>query len=386
MVDGKFYDASIYRADPSPMALDPGVVYEAERNGSSAGLFTVGNALQVGHNWYGLGQWQSSQDLQAAKEARAKQEAQAKAAQKVEAQDEDSGPPVLRRPSNEKQPAPNSPSKAPQMPPQPQQTAKATPPPPPAAAPPPPSSPDEYDPNRPVLRRGAPVAASKADETWSPDETTTSASKNGKQSAPSGPKIEQMPAVSDADGPELRPYTFDLKPEERDADYKKMLGYAQDAVTKYERLRHSDFSSAQLGENEFHFFDVDLSNQPVFVLTAPATVNFGATPRHPTRRRGTRTTTQLNETAPGKQEQAYVTVVGRVDLYGELKPIFSSITDSLHLDEIPRLQLIDAVDVDGDGRGELLFQETTDSGKGYIIYRVTPDQLTQLFDTLGPED
>jgi hypothetical protein len=47
--------------------------------------------------------------------------------------------------------------------------------------------------------------------------------------------------------------------------------------------------------------------------------------------------------------------------------------------------LIDAADVDGDKRGELLFQETTDSGTGYVIYRVYPDQLIQLFDTLGPE-
>ena len=45
LVDGKFYDASEYKADPVPMALDSGTVYEAEESGDSLGLFTVSGAL-----------------------------------------------------------------------------------------------------------------------------------------------------------------------------------------------------------------------------------------------------------------------------------------------------------------------------------------------------
>jgi hypothetical protein len=203
---------------------------------------------------------------------------------------------------------------------------------------------------------------------------------------PAQPKIEQLPAISDANGPELRSYAFSLSSGERNLDYQKMINYAQEAVSKYERLRHPDFANTQLGASDFRYFDVDLSNEPVFVLTAPATVNFGAVPRRPTRRRSAARSAQMNEPAPGRQEQAYVTVVAKVDLYGDLKQIFSSVTDSTHLDEIPRLQLIDAVDVDGDSRGELLFQETTDSSTGYVVYRVYPDQLTKLFDSQGPVD
>ncbi|HEV2118127.1 MAG TPA: hypothetical protein VGR48_18970, partial [Terriglobales bacterium] len=382
--------ASIYRADPVPMALDSGIVYEAERTGSSVGLFTVGNALHAGSNWYGLGHWETNEEMQRAREARAKEEEQAKAAKRAEAQAEDSGPPVLRKSGGGKPPSPippppsTPPSQKPPTTPPPQ-TAKTTPPAPPAPATPS-SGPDEYDPNRPVLRRGAPATMSQ-EETWpaemAPAKPATGAAAG--KTAPAQPNIEQLVAISDSDGPELRSYTFSLKPVERDADYKKMAGYAQDAVSKYERLRHTDFASAQLGATDFRVFDVDLSNEPVFVLTAPATVSFGAVPRPATRRRSARPATRMNEPVPGKQEQAYVTVVGKVDLYGEVKQIFSSVTDSTHLDEIPRLQLVDAVDVDGDNRGELLFQETTDSGTGYIIYRVYPDQLIQLFDTLGPE-
>jgi len=387
LINGQFYDAGIYRADPRPMALDPGIVYEAERSGSSVGLFTVGNALQVGNNWYGLGHWESNEDIQQAKQARAREEEQAKAAKRAEAAAEDSGPPILRKsggtqPSSAPPPSPPpSPKPAPAPP---AETAKTTPPPSP-----PPASPrggsDEYDPNRPVLRRGAPAATSQ-EETWPAElAPAKSAGTTAGKAAPAEPKIEQLVAISDADGPELRSYDFNLNPVERDADYKKMTSYAQDAVSKYERLRHTDFASAQLGATDLRVFDVDLSNEPVFVLSAPATVNFGAVPRAATRRRPAPRTTQLNQPVPGKQEQAYVTVVGKVDLYGEVKLIFSSVTDSTHLDEIPRLQLIDAADVDGDKRGELIFQETTDSGTGYVIYRVYPDQLLQLFDTLGPE-
>src|SRR6202050_2051758 len=45
LVDGKFYDASAYKADPVPMALEGGTVYEAEQAGDSLGLFTVNGAL-----------------------------------------------------------------------------------------------------------------------------------------------------------------------------------------------------------------------------------------------------------------------------------------------------------------------------------------------------
>src|SRR5579863_9252272 len=58
MVDGEFYDASAYKAAPVPMALESGTVYEAERTGTSLGLFTVTSALEGPNNtWAGAGTW-----------------------------------------------------------------------------------------------------------------------------------------------------------------------------------------------------------------------------------------------------------------------------------------------------------------------------------------
>jgi hypothetical protein len=43
------------------------------------------------------------------------------------------------------------------------------------------------------------------------------------------------------------------------------------------------------------------------------------------------------------------------------------------------LELIDAVDADGDGRGELLFREVGDAGSAFVVYRVIGDRLYPLF-------
>ncbi len=73
-------------------------------------------------------------------------------------------------------------------------------------------------------------------------------------------------------------------------------------------------------------------------------------------------------------------MIARTNLEGELQKLFYSQTDSRHLDVTPRMDLIDAVDADGDGRGELLFRETSDAGNFYAIYRVTADGLWTLFE------
>src|SRR5690242_8260395 len=58
MVDGKFYDASVYKADPVPMTLQPETVYEGTKAGLSQGLFTVRTGVQA-PGWYGLGIWKT---------------------------------------------------------------------------------------------------------------------------------------------------------------------------------------------------------------------------------------------------------------------------------------------------------------------------------------
>jgi hypothetical protein len=115
---------------------------------------------------------------------------------------------------------------------------------------------------------------------------------------------------------------------------------------------------------QFRGFDVWLTNQPVIILSAEAHM----------------------PAAPGvaaAAEPYSVMLVVRTDIYGNLRKLYSGVTDKFHLDVTPRLELIDAVDADGDGRGELLFRETTDAGSGYLIYRATADKLWKMFDSLN---
>jgi hypothetical protein len=76
----------------------------------------------------------------------------------------------------------------------------------------------------------------------------------------------------------------------------------------------------------------------------------------------------------------YVTLVARVNYQGELNRLMTVTADSTHLDLNPRLDLIDAVDADGDNRAELLFRKITDTGGSYVLYRMTPFQMTQVFE------
>jgi hypothetical protein len=81
--------------------------------------------------------------------------------------------------------------------------------------------------------------------------------------------------------------------------------------------------------------------------------------------------------------QYSVLLVANPDIYNNLHKLYISVTDKYHLDMTPRFELVDAVDADGDGRGELLFRETSDNGNGWAIYRATADKLWKLFDSLN---
>ena len=110
---------------------------------------------------------------------------------------------------------------------------------------------------------------------------------------------------------------------------------------------------------QLHAFDLSNSNEPIVVLTAKARM-----PARPN------TASDL---------QYIITLVARDDMYGELHKVFASVTDTHHFDVLSRLELIDAVDADGDGRGELLFRQVSDAGSAFVLYRVIGDRLWPLF-------
>jgi hypothetical protein len=498
-IDGKFYDASIYKADPVPMALDVGTVYEVEKTGQSEGLFTVSGAL---HNqnpnsatpWLGAGAYALNgavvaNNIHKAEDkprgldndndapprlTRGKDDGEKGAAggsaggggasQKTSAApsagsqpasgtsggspaaagpapntgsastgspgSDDSGRPQLKRSNtsdtsngagqsttaqntkgagegSSAQPTTGSSSggsasgaSAPGGLPSTPQGAQS------------PSSQNQSSQNRsaqnqsgqnyyrPMLRRGKPTQSAPED---TPEELTrtteTGISKTGAAAvtAAAKPPVELVPAISDAGGALPESFQFFWKQDEEEDRKKQMLELAANSVQAYLATLAKDTipakpAAAKAGaaghsvsahkpapkvepefeDVEFRAFDVWRNNQPVMVLTAEA---------HLPEKVGSKTT----PSSTSGPETYYVTIAARTDIYGDLRKLYAGVTDKFHLDVTPKLELIDAVDADGNGRGELLFRETTEAGNGYLIYRPTGDTLWKTFDSLNPE-
>src|SRR5438270_4888518 len=74
LVEGRYYDAELYQAQPEPLAVDSGVVYSVLKNGDEIGTFNIGGARERGGIWYGTGFF----DLKSAKKTKPTQAAPAK--------------------------------------------------------------------------------------------------------------------------------------------------------------------------------------------------------------------------------------------------------------------------------------------------------------------
>ncbi|MBS1851747.1 MAG: hypothetical protein JST79_12600 [Acidobacteria bacterium] len=363
LIDGQFYDASVYKAAPVPMALESGIVYEAVRSGTSQGLFTVSGALATKtRGWVGAGTWRDSASIAAAAEA-AKKKAEAKPPS-IDA--EIGGPPVLHR-GNAK--APEAPKVEKPAPPAPEAKAPATPP------APSPERVEPEDPNRPVLRRGKPAAQPKAED-LEKELAEVEVKPTAKQVAPEKSNIQVIPAISDAGGPEPLPFLYAMKDGEEAQFRARMQAMAAEAILAQQKQRSQMTASAAPSQKpttgkvktapkpappsfhdiNFHVFDLSNNNEPVMVLTATV------------------------EMASAPDVHYFVTVVGRQNIYGDMRKVYANVTDQNHLDVIPRMEFLDAVDADGDGRGELLFRKVSDTGSAFSIYRVIGEQLWPLFE------
>ena len=451
LVGAKFWDATAYKADPIPMALETGTVYEAERAGTSMGLFTVSSALHsnsanVPSPWIGTGAW-----LPAGSE-------KAKASLKAETTpvgiDTSDQPPRLTR-DPQKVTLPPAPTAPPSAPPQstapssgdePPRLSKGTPPPEPAppagsnppsqgqpgqgsSAPPaeekkpsdakpdskqddraniPASDSGASEGSRPTLRRGKPVGSLPEDEVpgYSKPGAVASAAapanagKAVETPADKGP-VQLLPAISDASGPDPRSFGFTWLKDEEGERRQQMATLAKEQIRAYVDARAkarlapkpagaqgagrasaaktSATASARTSKTkdpildnvQMTAFDLWGNNQPVLVFSAEAHI-----PPPPA---------GAAFSAVDSELQYSILLVAFPDTYNNLHKIYAGVTDKYHLDLTPRLELVDAVDADGDLRGELLFRETSDNGTGWVIYRASQDKLWKLFDSLHPE-
>jgi hypothetical protein len=446
MINGKFWDASAYKADPVPMALEFGTVYEVERAGSSQGLFTVGgalhsNAVNSQAPWIATGSWVPWGSEKPSKDQKA--ESAPVGIDTIDAPPRltrNSAPPSGTTPSGTT-PGSTTPNSSPDSKPSsgdepPRLSKPASPPasapssssptdakdksgsgqPGPSTSTPnssgsiqsgsasaqekksgqssiPASDSDTPETDRPILRRGKP-AQSFADEGVpgysKPGEAPAASSikTSAKNPGATDTAAQLIPAVSDAHGPDPRSFVFPLQKDEEAQRQQQMLDLAKQQVQAYVKAHNKEsiappsqvHRAAQHAANKkladpifenvkMAVYDVWVTNQPILILSADAHM-------------------PPAENAQGSRFsdlQYSITLVAYPDIYNNLHKLYSGITDRYHLDVTPRLELVDAVDADGDGRGELLFRETSDAGTGWIIYRPTADTLWKMYDSLNPE-
>jgi hypothetical protein len=375
--EGGFHDAGIYKATPQPMALDNGIVYEAQADGIPVGYATIVSSTN-NKGWTALGKWQLAD---AAKKSQAPAAVTAGNDRPVIRRDGGSSSgspaasgsddrPVLHRGDSSPTPG-DSGNQTPSSPAQPAaDTSSANAPSNDSA-----SAPDDSD--RPVLRRRSPQ---KQDTTSTPPPLPTPApgTSDTSRSATPTPSPQTAPAashtklpvvlsgtrtfvaVSDNEPVDIRSYDFKWKPGEDDGMELKMRKLA---------LAQLPRENAQLNTNSLQnvvmrSFDLDLSNDAVIVFSAEIPGSYLAPGA---------------KDSPGKFISRYVTVIARMDFDGMPQKLASSVTDSSRLDVAPRLELIDAVDVDGDGLAELLFRQYSYDEKSFIVYGVGRSTVTKVF-------
>jgi len=342
--EGSFHDASIYKDTPEPMALDKGIVYEAQSDGIPVGYATVVSSTN-NKGWTALGKWQVVDEPK-----------KAQAPAPVTPGDDR---PIIHRGGASPSPTPAS-----------------TPPPgtsdsstssPSASASSSESSPAPDDADRPVLRRRSPSPQPEAASTPQPSPTPSTQAPAQASPAPrtklpvitSGTKT--FVAVSDNEPTDVRSFAFKWKPGEEQQMETKMRKLALAQLPR----ENAQLNTGSLQNVVMRSFDLDLSNDAVIVFSAEIPGSYLA---------------PGGQSTPGKFISRYVTVIARVDFEGVPQKLASSVTDSSRLDVAPRLELIDAVDVDGDGLAELLFREYGFDDKSFIIYGVGRSTVTKVFE------
>lgn len=415
-IEGHYYDASLYSANPEPMAIEPQTVYEAQSFGEPTGTFTITAPKQVNGNWAADGNWQPHlvMDLklsqQAAKDAAQKPKSNPSAA--VMTGNEDDTRPVLKRaPGSAPDTANGSetpPARAPTTDKDPDRPVMKKPAQDASGKPtlgstdePPANTPtstaktqttvDDKDPNRPVFKRTSPAAAQSdsgdadskavtktaaASNDSDPNRpmlshnkpakaiTTASASeKNDLPSPPAGKAARSYPAISDAGSFESRSLLYSMSSGERQVFEQQTLKVAIDEIRAFVAKRKGPAipKGAALTDYDVRAYDLEFSNSPTVVVSAKLPIA-GA--------KGVR----------GVDFSYFVTVVARIDINDQAQKIFSLVSDSNHLDAFPRMELIDAVDADANGRGDLLFRQYSDVGISYSLYRVSPYQIEKIFE------
>ncbi len=423
--NGEMQDGSIYLARPEPMAVAPEVEYELQENGKPVGLYDLQTSGQQLGSWVGFGAWKpipnaprtpakptlpewgmDNQEgdrpiLHRKKHADEASTVGASTSTQSQAPAAPSDPdrPVLHKsksadPSDSSASASSSASTSgdstsgsaedsdrPALHKKDSDSDSTA------------SSSAPSDPDRPVIhknKKAPPSDVGNVSSVWDSEDPDSPRLKRGLANMDSlkllpsliglPPDLEQSVAVSDARNRPEHPFAYawadpaleakmksslediardalGLKPPQP-APKPKTTTAAQRAAAARRAARPTPLAEpAPLMDERFHAFELTYGAEATLVLTAHT------------------------DAPPGQMK--FVTVIGQPDFYGNVQVILKTVTDGAHLDDNPRLRLVDAVDALGDNRGELLFEMRGATERQFALYRIARGQAEKLFVTGG---
>lgn len=402
--DGQQYQpGGLYLAQPAPITVLTGTVYELEQAGTPKGLFSVNGAENLGGSWIAIGSVKpevvkakvrppmskhppqvirdadSDRPTLHAKDTSADSSASSGSQTNAPANDPDR-PTLHKRDSSDSSSSSSDSQSAPSVDPDRptlhrSDTAQNTPP---------------VDPDRPKLHESQNNAAATPE---APVTATSNTDPNrpklryGKPETPVGivepSKLEglpvdmnQMAAISDVKTREPHPFLYSWADPEDAAKMKsEMEELAQKAVAasaaaaipvkatapaKRSSTRHKTPAAPPLPvleDETFKAYELAYNGGATLVFTA--------------------------KTAGEGDAVKYVTLIAQPDFYAVPQVIFKQVTSDDRLDIMPRMRLVDAVDTDGDGRAELIFELRGKTSRAFAIYRVVNRQAEQAYNS-GP--
>ncbi len=414
----RLHDGTLYLSQPEPLALESGTEYELQSTGKPVGIFDI---FSAGHNqlgdvdsWLGYGAWKpmpkpappafnssgltvtglnEDEPVLLRKHPKGAETASASATGNAAASKTATGGtgpvdpdrPTLRRSSQ----ASGSSGQATQ----------------PAATSQPGGS-GPVDPDRPTLHHLPPAPTTPATgdgplrETGlnSPDPNrprlTYGKPKNLAAAAlelkGNPPQMQQIVAVSDPTASMPHPWTYSWPSSFDQANARRALeAIARAALTpkaapaptpaaKTAKSAHPNSTGhlvtpltppVRLGQESFRSFELEYGAAPTMVFSA-------STPPADS------PTLDANGQPTAEPPQRFVTLVAQPDLYGNPIVLKKNVTDAAHLDETPRLRLVDAVDAMGNNRAELLFERIGDHRRTFALYSVINGSMQRIFTTV----
>ncbi|HEY2859542.1 MAG TPA: hypothetical protein VGJ21_14070 [Terracidiphilus sp.] len=401
-------DGGVYLARPQPLALAGEVEYQLKDNGRTIGIFDVKNSGQIEGAWVGFGEWKGLP----------KPKAEVAPPAKIDTEDDSDDKPVLHRKSHAADSSSKSgdsgaskdksktgdktddtPSttsgvdtdtdrptlhkKTDDSSSNSQNNSAGTAP---------------VDPDRPVMKKPTPAPAQvPADDVGNvtalagvtdPDRPRL---KHGLSNADSlkviptlmglPPDMEQAVAVSDAQNHPDHPWVFSwASPGDEDKMKAQLedlarqaLGIAQPAPAATPPAAKATTRSAAarkraaqpvpppepvpLQDEQFRVFELAYGSGATIVLTA--------------------------DTGGSLASEKFATIIAQPDLYGNVLVLMKNVTDGSHLDESPRMRLVDAVDALADNRGELLFELRGETSRQFALYRVLRGRADKIFSSFA---